>query len=118
MKRYVGIDVAPKKYALCIVDDAGTILFEGSGATGPDEIVRTIAAEVGDVEKVVHESGPLSIWLTRELIKRQVPMVCIDARAAHKVLSARMNVVERTIRPIALQRKNALFAGYDAGTQN
>ena len=28
------------------------------------------------------------------------------------------NGVERTIRPIALQRKNALFAGHDAGAQN
>ena len=28
------------------------------------------------------------------------------------------NTVERTIRPIALQRKNALFAGHNAGAQN
>lgn len=28
------------------------------------------------------------------------------------------NVVERTIRPIALNRKNALFAGHDAGAKN
>jgi hypothetical protein len=28
------------------------------------------------------------------------------------------NAVERTIRPIALQRKNALFAGHDAGAEN
>jgi transposase len=28
------------------------------------------------------------------------------------------NAVERTIRPIALQRKNALFAGHDAGARN
>ena len=28
------------------------------------------------------------------------------------------NAVERTIRPIALQRKNALFAGHDAAAQN
>ena len=28
------------------------------------------------------------------------------------------NAVERTIRQIALQRKNALFAGHDAGAQN
>lgn len=28
------------------------------------------------------------------------------------------NAVERTIRPIALQRKNALFAGHEAGAQN
>lgn len=29
-----------------------------------------------------------------------------------------INAVERTIRPIALNRKNALFAGHDAGAQN
>jgi len=28
------------------------------------------------------------------------------------------NPVERTIRPIALNRKNALFAGHDTGAQN
>ena len=28
------------------------------------------------------------------------------------------NTVERTIRPIALSRKNALFAGHDAGAKN
>jgi transposase len=28
------------------------------------------------------------------------------------------NTVERTIRPIALNRKNALFAGHDAGANN
>lgn len=28
------------------------------------------------------------------------------------------NTVERTIRPIALNRKNALFAGHEAGAQN
>jgi hypothetical protein len=28
------------------------------------------------------------------------------------------NSVERTIRPVALNRKNALFAGHDAGAEN
>jgi transposase len=28
------------------------------------------------------------------------------------------NAVERTIRPIALNRKNALFAGHDTGAEN
>lgn len=96
MKRYVGIDVAQKECALCIVDDAGMVLFEGTCVTDPDEIVRMIAAEADDVEKIVHESGPLSIWLTRELVKRGAPVVCIDARAAHTVLSARMNKSDKS----------------------
>ena len=38
MKYYLGIDVAPEKCAVFIVDDAGAILFEGSYATEFDEI--------------------------------------------------------------------------------
>ncbi|WP_083098122.1 hypothetical protein [Pseudophaeobacter leonis] len=68
MKRYVGFDVAQKECGLCIVDDAGTILFEGTFVTDPDEIIGMIASAVKDVEKIVHESGPLSTWLTRELV--------------------------------------------------
>lgn len=59
------------------------------GWTDPDAILDTIG-DSGAIERVVHESGPLSIWLTRELTKRGAPIVCIDARAAHKALSARI----------------------------
>ncbi len=50
----------------------------------------------------MHESGPLSIWLTRELAGLGAPVVCIDARAAHKVRRAmddaawRIEVVKRS----------------------
>ncbi len=35
------------------------------------------------------------IWLTRDLARLGAPVVCIDARAAHKALSARMNKSDR-----------------------
>jgi transposase len=37
----------------------------------------------------VHESGQVSIWLQRGLERLGLPAVCIDARKAHKSLSAR-----------------------------
>lgn len=43
------------------------------------------------MEKIVHVSSQLSIWPTRELFNRGAPVICIDARAAHKVLSAWLN---------------------------
>ena len=58
--------------------------------------VKNNKGQVDEIEKIVHESGPLSIWLTRELVKRGAPVVCIDARAAHKVLSARMNKSDKS----------------------
>lgn len=41
--------------------------------------------------QIVHESGQLSIWLQRGLERLGLPAVCIDARKAHKSLSARPN---------------------------
>ena len=41
-------------------------------------------------------------------------------RGANRAVTIELdnNPVERTIRPIALNRKNALFAGHDTGAQN
>ena len=96
MKRYVGLDVSTETSAVCVVDETGALFFEGACATDPDVIAMLIAEKAGVVERIVHESGPLSIWLTRELARRGAPVVCIDARAAHKALSARMNKSDRS----------------------
>ena len=37
------------------------------------------------------ESGQLSTWLTRELRALGLPVVCVDARQAHRALSGRLN---------------------------
>ncbi|MEL7444689.1 MAG: IS110 family transposase [Pseudomonadota bacterium] len=95
MKRYVGLDVSQDQTAICVLNEDGSIIFEGSCLTEPDQILNTIAS-FAPIEKIVHESGPLSIWLTRELKERGEPIVCIDARAAHKALSARMNKSDRS----------------------
>ena len=95
MKHYVGLDVSLKEVSICVVDADGTVIAEGKVATEPALILSWIEKRVGAVERIVHESGPLSIWLTRELARLGAPVVCIDARAAQKALSARMNKSDR-----------------------
>ena len=95
MKHYVGLDVSLKEVSICVVDGDGSLIAEGKVATEPALILSWISESIGAVERIVHESGPLSIWLTRELAALGAPVVCIDARAAHKVLSARMNKSDR-----------------------
>lgn len=41
--------------------------------------------------RIVHESGTRSIWLQRSMAQLGSPAACIDARKAHKNLSARLN---------------------------
>ena len=95
MKYYVGLDVSLKEVSICVIDADGGVISEGKVATEPALILSWIEDRVDAVERIVHESGPLSIWLTRELASRGAPVVCIDARAAHKALSARMNKSDR-----------------------
>lgn len=75
MKRFVGLDVSQESCTFCILEDDGTKVFEGDCATEPGVIVDLISEHAGAVERVVHESGPLSIWLSRELAKRVAPIV-------------------------------------------
>jgi transposase len=95
MAYYAGLDVSLKEVSICVVDADGTVVAEGKVATDSMLILSWIEERVGTVERIVHESGPLSIWLTRELARCGAPVVCIDARAAHKALSARMNKSDR-----------------------
>ena len=91
MAYYVGLDVSVKETSICILDDKGCVVARTDVSTDPDLIARFISKHAPDVERVVHESGILAIWLTRELEKRGLPIICIDARLAHKALSGRIN---------------------------
>ncbi len=82
MKHYVGLDVSLKEVSICVIDAEGVVAAEAKVATEPALIVSWIEERIGTVERIVHESGPLSIWLTRELAGLGAPGVCIDARAA------------------------------------
>jgi Transposase/Transposase IS116/IS110/IS902 family len=48
------------------------------------------------VVRIVLESGQLSTWLTRELRALDLPVVCVDARQAHRSLSGRLNKSDST----------------------
>ena len=91
MKHYVGLDVSLKEVTVCIIDDAGETVARRAVPSDPDAIVGFFAEKKVAPDRIVHESGLLSIWLHRELEKRGLPIVCVDARIAHKALSARLN---------------------------
>jgi transposase len=91
MAIYVGLEVSVNETSICIMDDKGLVAARTDISTDPDLIAGFISKHPPKVERVVHESGILAIWWTRELEKRGVPIICIDARLAHKALSGRIN---------------------------
>jgi len=91
MSNYVGLDVSLNEVSICVMDGDGCVLARGNTPTDPTAILAFISRHAPHVVRIVHESGQLSTWLTRELLARGAPIICIDARLAHKALSARLN---------------------------
>jgi transposase len=96
MVEYVGMDVSLEEVSICVMNDEGGVLVRGTTPTDPPAIVAFIAKHAPEVVRIVHESGQISIWLTRGLRALGAPVICIDARMAHKALSARPNKSDKT----------------------
>ena len=91
MSFYAGLDVSDKSTHICVVDEAGAIAWRGVCATDPQVLAETLGKHCPDVTRVVLETGALSAFLYHGLVERGVPVVCICARHAKGVLSARVN---------------------------
>ena len=88
---YVGLDVSDKSTHLCVVDGSGGVIWSGACATDPEVIARTLERRAPGLKRVILETGPLSAFLYHGLVEREVPVVCVCARHAKGVLSARVN---------------------------
>jgi transposase len=88
---YAGLDVSDKTTHVCVVDVDGKVLWRGECATDPMALAATLTKHCRGVVRVVLETGALSSFLYHGLIERGVPAVCVCARHAKGVLSARIN---------------------------
>ena len=94
-KSYAGLDVSLRETAACILNEQGTIIFEGMIATDPDLIADCLAKRAPGLVRVGLEAGATSAWLWRGLHQRDVPAVCLDSRHAHRVLFREARVRSR-----------------------
>ena len=96
MDTFVGLDVSLKETSMCVLNQQGTCVFEGTVASEPKAIARLIRKRARDVVRVGLESGATSVWLTHMLLAEGLPVVCLDARHAQAVLSVRPNKSDRS----------------------
>ena len=95
MTSYVGLDVSLKSSSICVVNADGEVTSEHTVDSDPDTIAHCVYANASGVKRIGLESGPTSAWLWRELAKRSLPVVCIDARHAKAALSMQINKSDR-----------------------
>jgi transposase len=110
MKHYIGLDVAMKRTFICIIDEAGKIVHEGSEKTDPHllaDYLQKIGLEIGFVG---FESGSLSHYLLNGFKERGLPVVCMDARKMNAILSLKINKTDKNdARGIAEALRSGMF---------
>ena len=92
---YAGLGVSLKETAVCIVDEAGKIIFERMLQTDPRLLASCLAKHAPSLERFGIESGATSAWLWREFRARGLPVVCLGSRHAHCILSMKRNKNDR-----------------------
>jgi transposase len=95
MRYYTGLDISMKETAVCIVDEAGKVIKEGTVPTDPKSISTFIKKTNLAVSKVALESGCLSHWLAKGLQQLNIPAICVDARHIAAVLSTTINKTDK-----------------------
>lgn len=95
MKQYVGLDVSQKETSVCVVNEMGTIIFEGRAKSDPGALTALLRKHAPHAERIGFETGAMASWLWHELRRVDLPVVCIDARHAHAALSTRINKSDR-----------------------
>ena len=92
MERYfVGLDVSKDETAICVCGEDGVVVRAGKVRTEPDAILVFLRGLERDLVRVILETGRMANWLHDELARRDLPVVCVDARQAHAVLSQMHN---------------------------
>ena len=95
MEIYIGLDVSLKETSICVVDNDGKVLCEGTVISEPVAIAAFIKTKAAGAKRIGLETGPTSTWLWDELYALGLPVICIDARHAKAALSMQINKSDR-----------------------
>jgi len=90
-QHYAGLDVSLDHTHISVLDEAGALVWRGACPTSPDAIAKSLRERAPCLARVGLETGQLSTWLTTQLRRRRLPVICLDARHARAALKLQLN---------------------------
>ena len=95
MKYFTGIDVSLRSVSICVVDEAGAVLYETKVAADVDVIVDCLRRSSPAIKQVGFEAGTLTQYLTYGLQAAGFEVICLEARQVAATLAAMRNKTDR-----------------------
>lgn len=93
MEQYIGLDVSLKDTFISIREN-GKRIWRGKCPSDPKLIADVICKRAPNVERVVFETGPLSVWFYHAMKAEGVPAICINARHVKAALDMAPNKID------------------------
>lgn len=100
MGEYIGLDVSLKETAVSI-RRAGKRVWRGKCLSDPAVIAALIRKHAPAAERVVFETGSLSVRFYHALSAEGLPAICIDARHAKAALDMADNKTDANLATLA-----------------
>ena len=101
MNYHTALDVSLRSVSICVVDDEGTIQFEGKVPSEVEEIDKCLKRFSPSISSVGLEVGTLTQYLTYGLQAADYEVICLEARQVSAALSMRNKTDKNDARGIA-----------------
>ncbi|KAG6558855.1 MULTISPECIES: transposase [Candidatus Rhabdochlamydia] len=95
MKCYIGLDVSMKRTFICVLNEQGKIVHEGSEKTDPYLLADYFSKRDFQEILVGFESGSLSHYLVTGFRERAIDPICMDARKLRPILALKINKTDK-----------------------
>lgn len=92
---YIGLDVSLDETSICVVDCDGKIVFETKAESEPTSLHGALKGYVERAGRIGIEASSVGVWLARELLFRQLPVILVEARHMRTSLSAMRNKTDK-----------------------
>ena len=109
MRHYIGLDISMKKTFICVINEQGKIIHQGSENTDP-HLIADYLSKLGLEEMIVgFESGSLTPYLLTGFKERAIDAICMDARSL-PILALKINKTDKNdARKIAEALRAGMF---------
>lgn len=95
MSNYVGLDVSLEATSICILNEKGKRVLEGEAESSPEAIGEFLQKTKLEIEQIGLESGNLTHYLKKGLLKMGYKVVVMESRKMAAILSTIINKTDK-----------------------
>ena len=95
MHYYTALDVSLRSVSICIIDEKGSICYEGTALSEVNDIINCIKTFNPDIDTVGFEAGTLTQYLTYGFQADGFEVIFLEARQVSAALSAMRNKTDK-----------------------